>query len=182
MANTPYFDQKIQQLPGGSSIDSFKRKYLDPLNVAGDPGDLWNLGGTGTQTAADAAKAAQAQANALSTLQWQRQMQGLQGAQGYVNNLQSLYNSIYSPGSGGQAAGGQTPSGPTQSQMMSLSAAPQAAPAPAPAASTSGASLPHVSSKTAQYAGGIADVLGAPPVDQVYGGGKGAYNTVKGWF
>jgi len=60
----------------------------------------------GYDTAAAGAKAAQGQANALSDLQWNRQMQGLGQAQGYVQNLQSLYNSLYSPGGGQQAPGG----------------------------------------------------------------------------
>ena len=59
-------------------------------------------------TAAQGAANAQAQANQLSALQWQRQMTGLQGALGYVGGLQSLYNSIYSPGGGRAAPGGAT--------------------------------------------------------------------------
>jgi hypothetical protein len=62
--------------------------------------------GAGYDTAAAGARAAQADANALSNLQWQRQMAGLQQAQGYTNQLQSLYNSLYSPGGDTPAAGG----------------------------------------------------------------------------
>lgn len=76
------------------------------------------------------AKEAQGQANALSSLQWQRQMQGLGGALGYANNLQQLYNSIYSPGGGAPAAGGGPTGGPSQSEMMGLSGPPPQAAAP----------------------------------------------------
>lgn len=71
--------------------------------------------------AVQGAKDAQAQANALSALQWQRQMAGLGQAQGFVNNLQSLYNSIYSPGGGVPAPGGQPIAPPPQSEMDKLS-------------------------------------------------------------
>lgn len=77
------------------------------------------------EQAAAGAKDAQAQANALSQLQWQRQMMGLQGAMGFQNNLQQLYNSIYSPGGGVPAAGGGPAGGPDMSAMMALSAPPQ---------------------------------------------------------
>lgn len=60
----------------------------------------------GYDTAAAGAREAQNQANQLSDLQWQRQMAGLQQAQGYTNQLQALYNSLYSPGGGAPAAGG----------------------------------------------------------------------------
>ncbi len=73
----------------------------------------------GYDTAAAGAKAAQGQANALSDLQWQRQMQGLGQAQQYTGQLQSLYNSMYSPGGGAPAAGG-----------MQMGGAPQMGPAP----------------------------------------------------
>lgn len=76
------------------------------------------------------AKEAQGQANALSSLQWQRQMQGLGGALGYANNLQQLYNSIYSPGGGAPAAGGGPTGGPSQSEMMGLSGPPPQAAKP----------------------------------------------------
>lgn len=79
-------------------------------------------------TAAAGAREAQGQANALSQLQWQRQMQGLQGALGYVNNLQSLYNQIYSPGGGKPAAGGAPTQGPSPGAMAALSSPPPATP------------------------------------------------------
>ena len=78
-------------------------------------------------TAAQGAKDAQAQANALSQLQWERQMAGLGQAQGFVNNLQSLYNSIYSPGGGAPAMGGQGIPQMSQSEMDRLSAPPSTA-------------------------------------------------------
>lgn len=76
----------------------------------------------GYDTAAQGARDASTSADALSALQWQRQMQGLGGALGYVQNLQDLYNSIYSPGGGKPAAGGGPPPGaPTASQMSMMS-------------------------------------------------------------
>lgn len=63
----------------------------------------------GYDTAAQGAKNAQAQANQLSALQWNRQMAGLTGALGFTNSLQQLYNSLYGPGGGRAAAGGNTP-------------------------------------------------------------------------
>lgn len=126
MANK--LDQGIQKIPGvGSSIDDFKTKYLDPLNIVGDPGDVMNLGGSGYDKAIAGAQAAQQQANALSALQWQRQMTGLNGALGYVNNMQSLYNSLYGRGSGPAgriAPGGSIVPGPDPNA--------QAAPPPIP--------------------------------------------------
>lgn len=65
----------------------------------------------GYDTAAAGARQAQGQSNALSDLQWQRQMQGLGQAQQYTGQLQSLYDSMYSPGGGAPAAGGM-PMGP----------------------------------------------------------------------
>ncbi len=69
--------------------------------------DMFGLDpGAGYDTAAKGARAAQTDANNLSNLQWQRQMAGLGEAQGYTNQLQGLYNSMYSPGGGAPAAGG----------------------------------------------------------------------------
>jgi hypothetical protein len=84
----------------------------------------------GYDTAAAGARDAQKQANALSDLQWQRQMQGLGQAQGYTNQLQSLYNSLYSPGGGQAAAGGMQSlqAGPNPGASMLLSQQPQTQP------------------------------------------------------
>jgi hypothetical protein len=95
---------------------------------------------TGYQTAAAGAKAAQAQSNQLSDLQWQRQMQGLQQSQGYNNQLQSLYNSLYTPGHGQAAPGGMStlPSAnPGMGMTMASMQPPSATPPPgAPKPST----------------------------------------------
>ena len=74
----------------------------------------------GYNTAAQGAAAAQQQANALSDLQWQRQMQGLQQATGYTDQLQGLYNSMYSPGGGQMAAGGRGPQAPAMAQGSAM--------------------------------------------------------------
>ncbi len=86
----------------------------------------------GFDTASSGVREAQQQANALSDLQWNRQMQGLGQATGYVDQLQGLYNSMYSPGGGAMAAGG---SGPKAQQMGAGAMAtlqPPAAPTQAP--------------------------------------------------
>lgn len=83
----------------------------------------------GYDTASAGAKQAQAQANALSGLQWQRQMQGLAGAMGSVDALQSLYNSLYSPGGGKMAAGGR---GPQQPGLEAMAAQPPPSMGPPP--------------------------------------------------
>ncbi len=100
----------------------------------------------GYDTAAAGAKQAQQQANQLSDLQWQRQMQGLGQAQGYTNQLQSLYNSMYSPG-GGQAAAGGMPAGGAMQAMgpqagadMMMSHGGQQNPNPGPATGGGGVS------------------------------------------
>lgn len=62
----------------------------------------------GYETAAKGAQNAAQQANQLSALQWNRQMAGLTGALGSVNSLQQLYNSLYGPGGGRAAPGGNT--------------------------------------------------------------------------
>ncbi len=82
----------------------------------------------GYDTAAAGARQAQDQANALSQQQWGRQMQGLGQAQGYTDQLQSLYNSMYSPGGGQMAAGGRGPQAPgiMQGAMQSLQPPPPA--------------------------------------------------------
>lgn len=96
----------------------------------------------GFDTAAAGARDAQGQANALSDLQWNRQMQGLGQAQGYTNQLQQLYNSVYSPGGGQPAAGGMPmqggpPTGQAPQQSMLL---PKSAPPSQPAGGSPGLS------------------------------------------
>ncbi len=158
----------------------------------------------GYDTAAAGAKQAQQQANQLSDLQWQRQMQGLQQAQGYTNQLQSLYNSIYSPGGGQAAAGGQTQGmlqsmggpggagGPGGGMGMTL-------PPPGPPTTPAGGGgnleshrgamslLPGASTlyvpgdiKSGHYGQALIDLTpGAPMIQQ---GATRAYNKVKSWF
>lgn len=113
------------------------------------------------EQAAAGAKEAQAQANALSELQWKRQMMGLQGALGFQNNLQQLYNSIYSPGGGAPAAGGGAPGGPDMSAMMALSGPP-----PAPAAQEGpglGDRLKGFANSVGEFGDKYADELDAVP-------------------
>ena len=92
---------------------TFLSPVLRPLGIdSSQPGD----------TAAAGAKEAQGQANSLSQLQWQRQMQGLAGATGYADQLQALYNSLYSPGGGQMAAGGSAPRAPGIADQSAMDA------------------------------------------------------------
>ncbi len=134
----------------------------------------------GYDTAAAGAKDAQAQANALSDLQWQRQMGGLQQAQGFTNQLQSLYNSMYSPGGGAPAAGGM----PMQ-PMGAAGAAPGASmllPKPASPTQPAGGSPGLSSLKQFSPAYQIYEHWTKPLVGGIADLGKDAWSGIKGLF
>lgn len=153
-------------------------------------GFLSNFGmdpSAGYDTAAAGAKAAQADAAKLSDLQWQRQMAGLQQAQGYTNQLQQLYNSIYSPGGGAPAAGGLSSLAPMagggQGGGASMLMGPPTQPGPARQQTQLEKDYPHLMPgasikelNNGQYMRAAMDLEPLIPTAQY------AYNKIKSWF